>query len=168
MNLNLFLYFCTVEIEEQKDIVSIARLMDTIRDIRKVVRIIFMKKMKSHNIDVTIEMIEVLYILWNKDQINQQEIVDKTNRNKASITSIIDNMTARGLVQRNADPHDRRNNLIALTEEGRMYQMKLAPLLDEVYATFQGSISAQDLDNTTAVLKRLLQGMTCRTAANKE
>ena len=134
--------------------------MDTIRDIRKVVRVHFMKKMKDHKIDVTIEMLEVLYILWDKDYINQQEIVDKTNRNKASITSLIDNMTTRGLVQRNPDPNDRRNNLITLTREGEMYQQKLIPLLEEVYATFQVGISAQELENTTVVLEKILQRMT--------
>ncbi|MCG2793668.1 MAG: MarR family winged helix-turn-helix transcriptional regulator [Weeksellaceae bacterium] len=115
--------------------------------------------MKSHEVDVTIEMIEVLYILWNKDYINQQEIVDKTNRNKASITSLIDNMTARGLVKRNADPTDRRNNLIALTKEGKMYQLKLVPLLEEMYATFQVGLSNNEIENTTFVLQKILRGM---------
>ncbi|MPS74993.1 MAG: MarR family transcriptional regulator [Chryseobacterium sp.] len=127
------------------------------RDIRKAVRTQFMKKMKDHDLDLTIEMLEVLYILWDKDNVNQQEIVDKTNRNKASITSLIDNMNARGLVQRNPDPQDRRNKLISLTEEGEDYQKRLIPLLEEVYAPLLTADLIQEIENTTIKLQIILR-----------
>lgn len=148
-----------MKLERRKDISRITELMDIIRDIRKVMRSHFMKKMKVHNFDVTIEMLEVLYILWSKDNINQQEIVDKTNRNKASITSLIDNMTARALVQRNPDFKDRRSNLIALTNEGRNYQKKLIPLIDEVYQSIQMDITSHELENTINVLHKINKKM---------
>ncbi|SEM45842.1 DNA-binding transcriptional regulator, MarR family [Chryseobacterium taichungense] len=144
-----------MKFEKEKDLARISELMDIIRNVRKAMRSHFMKKMKEHQFDVTIEMLEVLYILWSKDNINQQEIVDKTNRNKASITSLIDNMTARMLVQRIPDPTDRRNNLIALTKEGRNYQEKLIPLLKEVYQSFQMDISSEELENTINVLQKI-------------
>ena len=144
-----------MKLKDQKDIASILSLIDTIRDIRKVVRNHFSKKMKEHHIDVTIEMLEVLHILWEKDNIKQQDIVDKTNRNKASITSLIDNMTARGLVQRNPDPNDRRNNLVALTSEGEAYQQKLIPILKEMYISFQTDVTDEELERTTVVLKKV-------------
>lgn len=90
--------------------------MEVMRDIRKALYLHFSQKVKEYKLDVTMEMLEVLYVLWNKDNVNQQEIVDKTNRNKASLTSLIDNLTNRGLVERKPDPTDRRNNLIVLTD----------------------------------------------------
>jgi len=149
-----------MKVNENQDLSKIIKLLDTIRDIRKVMRTHFQKKMKEHDIDVTIEMLEVLYILWAKDSINQQEIVDKTNRNKASITSLIDNMTRRKLVQRNADPNDRRNNLVALTPEGEKYQKKLKPLLEEFYTSFQVDISSKDMHSTLSVLEKIYQKLT--------
>ncbi|MFT3901890.1 MAG: MarR family transcriptional regulator [Niabella sp.] len=148
-----------MKVEKAENLTRIARLMDTIRDIRKAMRSHFMKKMKGHHIDVTIEMLEVLYILWDKDNINQQEIVDKTNRNRASITSLIDNMAVRGLVQRKPDPTDRRVNLIALTKEGEGYRKKLTPLLEEVYGAFQADISPEELENTINVLHKIYHKM---------
>ena len=133
--------------------------MEVTRDIRKGARQHFMKKMKEHKIDVTIEMLEVLYVLWKKDNINQQVIVSETNRNKASLTSLIDNLTSRGLVQRNSDPTDRRNNLIALTKEGEKYQEKLMPIMAEVYQSLQSDISSQELETAIAVLQKVNQKM---------
>ena len=148
-----------MKIKDSKDLVRISQLMEVTRDIRKGARQHFMKKMKEHKIDVTIEMLEVLYVLWKKDNINQQVIVNKTNRNKASLTSLIDNLTVRGLVQRNPDPTDRRNNLIALTKEGEKYQEKLMPIMAEVYQSLQSDISSQELETAIAVLQKVNQKM---------
>ncbi len=148
-----------MKIKDSKDLVRISELMEVTRDIRKGARQHFMKKMKEHKIDVTIEMLEVLYVLWKKDNINQQVIVSETNRNKASLTSLIDNLTSRGLVQRNSDPTDRRNNLIALTKEGEKYQEKLMPIMAEVYQSLQSDISSQELETAIAVLQKVNQKM---------
>lgn len=135
-----------------------AGLVDLIRNIRKMIRMHFMKKMREHEFDITIEMLEILSILWQKDNINQQEIVDRTNRNKASITSLIDNLAARSLVQRNPDPTDRRNNLIALTKEGQTYQKKLMPVRKEIYEFFD-VLSEEELDSLTQTLHKLYKKM---------
>ena len=148
-----------MKIKDSKDLVRISQLMEVTRDIRKGARQHFMKKMKEHKIDVTIEMLEVLYVLWKKDNINQQVIVSETNRNKASLTSLIDNLTSRGLVQRNSDPTGRRNNLIALTKEGEKYQEKLMPIMAEVYQSLQSDISSQELETAIAVLQKVNQKM---------
>ncbi|HLR49186.1 MAG TPA: MarR family transcriptional regulator [Candidatus Sphingobacterium stercoripullorum] len=144
-----------MKIKEATEIAKIAELMEVMRDIRKALYLHFSQKVKEYKFDVTMEMLEVLYVLWNKDNVNQQEIVDKTNRNKASLTSLIDNLTNRGLVERKPDPTDRRNNLIVLTEQGRSYQEKLIPILDEVYQSFQVDISAEEMSNTVDILNKM-------------
>ena len=72
---------------------------------------------------------------------------------------MIDNLTVRGLVQRNPDPTDRRNNLIALTKEGEKYQEKLMPIMAEVYQSLQSDISSQELETAIAVLQKVNQKM---------
>lgn len=141
-------------IERSKKICELVRV---IKDIRKVMRYYFIKKTKECNLNITIEMLDVLYILWERDHLSQQEIADKTNRNKASLTSIIDNMVARGLIIKHADPNDRRINLIALTKDSDIYQQKLLPILAGVYETFQADVSLQDLESTTEVLQKIYQ-----------
>src|SRR5699024_3785657 len=149
-----------MKIKEQAELKKIASLMEVIRDIRQVMRNHFSQKVKEHDMDVTIEMLETLYVLWKKDGINQQEIVEKTNKSKASVTSLLDNLASRNLIQRNPDPNDRRSNLVALTNEGKSYQKKLIPLLEEVYDSFLQDITPEELENTTKVLDRIYQKMT--------
>lgn len=144
-----------MKIKESEGLVGISELIGVVRDFRKGAKQHFEKKMKERKIDITIEMLEVLYLLWEKDNISQQVIVNNTNRKKSSLTSQLDNLTNRGLVQRNTCPTDRRNNLIALTAEGRAYEQKLMPLMIEFYLSFEGDVSAQELENTIAILKKV-------------
>lgn len=154
------LYVCDMEFNENINVAKMGILMNTIRDIRDMTRNRFMKKMKEHNIDVTIEMLTVFYILWEKDGINQQEIVDKTGKSKATITSLIDNMATRGFVERIASPTDRRSNLVALTEYGKVCQLSLIPLLEEVYQeSFSNVVSGDELDSTITILKAIQKNM---------
>lgn len=146
-----------MKIEETEGLANMVKFMDTLRDIRKVMINLFLLKVKEHNFDVTIEMLEVLYFLWKKDYTNQQEIAEKTNRNKASLTSLIDNLTSRGLVTRKQNPDDRRNNLIILTKEGIAYRAKLMPIFEEVYASLNAAISSQELESTNQVLQKIYQ-----------
>lgn len=118
-------------------------------------RYYFIKKMNECDVNITIEMLDVLYILWERDHVSQQEIADKTNRNKASLTSLIDNMIARGLILKHSDPNDRRINLIALTKEGDRYQQELLPVLAGIYDTFQADVSLEELENATEILKKI-------------
>ena len=146
-----------MKIKESKELAKMVQFMDTLRDIRKVMIVHFTRKMKEHNLDITLEMLEVLFILWEKDNINQQEIVDKTSRKKASLTSLIDNLANRGLVERKQDPGDRRNNLIVLTPEGEAYQEKLIPLMAEVYQSVNVDISDEEFVEVQDILQRLYQ-----------
>lgn len=144
---------------DKEDLEQMVQFMDILRNIRKVMINHFARKVKEYNIDVTIEMLEVLYVLWQCDFINQQEIAEKTNRNKASLTSLIDNLVNRNLVTRRQDPSDRRNNLIVLTQEGVAYQEKLIPMLVEVYESFKIDISSSEMESAIRVLQKLYQKM---------
>lgn len=135
--------------------VSIITLMDTVSELRRTVRQRFMKEMKTHQIDITIEMLEVLRLLWNRDERRQNEIVELTSRNKASITSLVDNLVARGLVVRKSDAKDRRSNLVALTDEGRNYRQRLNPLVTNLYNAVSEEFSEEELGKFTTDLKRI-------------
>ncbi len=76
-------------------------------------------KFRLHDIDLTFEMLQVMACLWKQDGINQQEVSNITVKDKASMTYLIDNLTARKLVYRLEDDKDRRNKLIYLTLTGR-------------------------------------------------
>lgn len=134
---------------------KIMELMETVSDVRRGARYHFLRLMKGKDINLTLEMMEILRLLWNKNQMNQQEIVNKTQRNKASITSLLDNMSRRGLIIRTPDASDKRNNLVSLTEEGRNYRIVLIPILEEMYRNVYEELSEEEIDNAISLLKEI-------------
>ncbi|MEG1554851.1 MAG: MarR family winged helix-turn-helix transcriptional regulator [Rikenellaceae bacterium] len=104
------------------------------------------RNLKKNNIDLTFEMLQIMVHLWKKDGINQQEIATKTFKDKASLTYLINNLTTRGLVFRQEDPIDRRNNNIYLTELGGEYGRKVKPMLQEIYKMASEKIDSSNFD----------------------
>lgn len=109
-------------------------------------------KFRQHDIDLTFEMLQVMACLWKNDGINQQEVSNITVKDKASMTYLIDNLTARRLVYRLEDERDRRNKLIFLTEKGKQMEGQIQPWITEMYSVVNKTITAEQLKTCIKVL----------------
>jgi DNA-binding MarR family transcriptional regulator len=107
-------------------------------ELRDQLRQFMQQKFRDNGIDLTYEMHQIMACLWKKDGINQQELADRTLKDKASMTYLIDNLTKRNLVKRTEDPSDRRSKLIYLTAKGKQLGEKVAPWVVELF-TVAGS-----------------------------
>lgn len=128
-------------------------------ELRNYLRQYVQVKIKDHGLNITFEMLEVMSILWNKDRINQQEIADKTLRDKSSMTYLIDNLVKRNMVIRVEDENDRRNKLIYLTKDGKQLQEQLKPWLNEVYEMATFDVDITDLKNNVAILDQMISNL---------
>ena len=66
------------------------------------------KKFNAAGLKLTIEQWSVLYQLWKKDGMSQQELCLATFRDKPSITRLVDNLEKLQMVKRVPSPADRR------------------------------------------------------------
>ena len=82
------------------------------------------KNFKESGLDITIEQWSVLYQLWKEEGQSQQQLCQRTFRDKPSITRLVDNLEKSKLVKRVASKNDRRSNQIFLTKEGRVLEEK--------------------------------------------
>jgi DNA-binding MarR family transcriptional regulator len=80
------------------------------------------KNFRASGLEITIEQWSVLYHLWKEDCLSQQELCNRTFRDKPSITRLIDNLEKQQLVKRIASATDRRINLVCLTDNARSLQ----------------------------------------------
>ncbi|KAA5119151.1 MarR family transcriptional regulator, partial [Bacteroides fragilis] len=64
--------------------------------------------LKRHNVDMTFEMLQVMNCLWNKQGISQQSLAEKTAKDKACLTNLINNLEKKNWVIRKEGPSDRR------------------------------------------------------------
>mgnify|MGYP006156920967 CR=1 FL=1 len=89
------------------------------------------KNFRLAGLEITIEQWSVLYHLWKQDGLSQQELCNRTFRDKPSITRLIDNLEKQKLVKRMPPKEDRRINLVCLTESAKLLQDKTIELANQ-------------------------------------
>ena len=134
-------------------------LSDSTLSLRLAMKHYMQKKITDQKIDLTFEMLQVLIFLWERGEVNQQQIADKLQKNKASLTSLIDNLSKRNLVERQEDPVDRRNKSVVLTSEGLAYQALFKPILDEFYQALNKDMATGELEKLVGTLKRVIKNL---------
>jgi DNA-binding MarR family transcriptional regulator len=81
-----------------------------------------------HHSDVTPEQWSLLMTLDEKDGISHKELAQRSEKDPANITRLVDQLEKKGLVRRAAHPNDRRSLLLHLTDLGRSAAHTLAPI----------------------------------------
>ena len=109
--------------------------------------------LKRHNVDMTFEMLQVMNCLWNKQGISQQSLAEKTAKDKACLTNLINNLEKKGYVHRKEDLADRRNKLVFLTPEGEEFKEQIRPILDQVYVYAEKIVGIESIETMLSELK---------------
>ena len=76
---------------------------------------------------LTLPQYEVLSTLGVSSCTNQQELAHRLQVTKGNLVGLIDRLTRRGWVERQADPEDRRVNKVSITEAGMDLLRKVWP-----------------------------------------
>ena len=135
------------------NIIHIKALGEAVSNLRDGMRHFVQRRLREQHIDLTFEMLQVINTLAEKGEINQQEIANLLNKDKTSITYLLDNLSKRGLVVRIEDPNDRRNKIIHMTEAGREITDLLAPIVEELHKKASSGLSTDYLKNLTRSLQ---------------
>ena len=115
----------------------------------------FFDKLQENGINITPEQYLVLDILWEKQSLSQQNLADIIQKDKNSVTKIIDSLEKKQLVRRVMDQKDRRINKIELTDEA----IALEKITTEVAINFMNDtikgIDNKDLDSFVNVMRQI-------------
>ena len=119
----------------------------------------FFDKLQENGINITPEQYLVLDILWEKQSLSQQNIADIIQKDKKSVTKIIDSLEKKQLVRRVMDQKDRRINKIELTDEA----IALEKITTEVAINFMNDtikgIDNKDLDSFVNVMRQIKENL---------
>ena len=126
-------------------------------NVSKVMRARLNRQFQQAGHDVTTEQWKILVQLWMQDGQNQQELSEKTEKNKVSTTHLIDGLEKRNLVVRIPDQNDRRVKRIFLTAKGKELQVALTDIARENNEYALQGISPEDLEKCKSVLRQMLQ-----------
>jgi DNA-binding MarR family transcriptional regulator len=116
-------------------------------------------KVRSLELHLTYEMLEVMICLWRQDGVNQQLIADITLRDKSAMTYLVDNLIKRKMITRREDERDRRNKLIYLTAEGRQLQETLQPWVAEMYDRATSGVDTASLAIGKELIERMIKNL---------
>jgi len=103
--------------------------------------------------DVTPGQARALRVVSGYGPIRLSALADRLRIAARSATEVVDALESRGLVQREADPADRRATCVVLTEEGR----RLRGAIDEARRTSTEKRLAMLTDDDRAELTRILR-----------
>jgi len=114
-----------------------------------------MDKFKQYKINLTVEQWVTLKILHEEDGRIQNDLAIVTNRDKTSLTRLINNMEKNGLVVRKSHKEDKRINLVYLTSQGKKMFKKTMPIMDEVIEGIQYGLDKAEIKILIKILKKV-------------
>ncbi|MFI0464329.1 MULTISPECIES: MarR family winged helix-turn-helix transcriptional regulator [Saccharopolyspora] len=88
--------------------------------------------------------------------VNQRSVAATMGLDPSQIVGLIDELEERGLVARTPDPADRRNRLIAATEEGHRVRDEAQELVDQAHSAYFGDLPAEVVAQLRETLGRIV------------
>jgi DNA-binding MarR family transcriptional regulator len=118
------------------------------------------KNFRQSGFEITIEQWSILYHLWKEDCLSQQELCNRTFRDKPSITRLIDNLEKQKLVKRMPSKTDRRINLVCLTDTAREVQETTIELANQTMNEALLGINREEIETVKQVLQKVYDNLT--------
>lgn len=115
---------------------------------------IFARLLKEHGVDqINPAQGRIMFVLWREDGIPIHELARRTRLGKSTLTSMLDRLERAGMLERTADPDDRRRILIRRTMKDKALETLYVQVSEEMTGIwYRGFTDAQIL-----VLERELQ-----------
>lgn len=99
---------------------------------------------------------KVLEHLATNDGCTQQDVARACVMDKSTVTSIVGRMVDAGLIERRAQPHDRRATALFLTQEGRSAADAVLTFGAQVDEVASQAMSPTELEQLTRLLERVI------------
>src|SRR5262245_25291763 len=91
----------------------------------------------------------------SKLELTQTQLVEQTGSSPSAMTSRIDRLEARGLVQRTPDPRDRRATVVRLTPEGSDLVWRALDAVEEAQRGLLAGFTETEQQTLISLLRRL-------------
>jgi DNA-binding MarR family transcriptional regulator len=108
-------------------------------------------------LDITVAQFDALANLFVKDGASQQELATQLLVTKGNVTGLVTRLEERGLVERRADPDDRRTNRLFLTRDGRRIAQRALVIQRDLVESMMRALNAGERETLRALLDRLVE-----------
>ena len=116
-------------------------------------------KLRQMGVPLTPEQFMLIDLLWNHGEMSQQQLADMMQKDKNSVTKLVDAIEKKGFVVRCKNRQDRRSNTLVLTENANQLKpgakQKGIFILDQMLE----GISEDELRSFLSTLRKLNENM---------
>ena len=116
-------------------------------------------KLRQMGVPLTPEQFMLIDLLWNHGEMSQQQLADMMQKDKNSVTKLVDAIDKKGFVVRRKNRQDRRSNTLVLTENANQLKpgakQKGIFILDQMLE----GISEDELRSFLSTLRKLNENM---------
>ena len=117
-------------------------------------------KLRQMDVPLTPEQFMLIDLLWNHGEMSQQQLADQMQKDKNSVTKLVDAIERKGFVVRQQNLNDRRSNTLVLTEKANQLKpgakQKGISILDQILE----GIDEEELRAFLTTLRKLNNNLT--------
>lgn len=121
---------------------------------------IFERLLIENGIEISGGQGRILFILWKNDNLTVSQISEKTSLAVNTVSVVINGMVNKGIVERNINPHNRRQVIISLTEYAKSLQAEYETVSQQMNALFYQGFSEKEQQQFESYLERILETLT--------
>ena len=118
---------------------------------------IFERLLLENGIQISGGQGRILFILWKTDNLTISEISEKTSLAKNTVSVVINGMVNKGIVERNINPHNRRQMIVSLTGYAKSLQEKYEMVSQQMNVLFYQGFSEEEQRQFERYLARILK-----------
>lgn len=114
--------------------------------------------LQQSGLDLTKNQIKVLQLI-HAGMKNQSDLSVITERNKSSLSRIIQSLQRKGFVRKTVDINDKRQLFVELTDKGREKLIEAVPILETNFSKMEHGIDESELEQLKVVLSKILKNV---------
>ena len=118
-------------------------------------------KVKNHflmlikNCNITREQWTIISQLYDADGISQKVLSERTSKDQASVTRMLDTMERKGLIRRDVNLADRRAFSIYLTDSGKELRNRIVPFAEQCLQEATAGFSETEVSALKTLLRKI-------------
>lgn len=118
---------------------------------------IFEKLLQENGIKISGAQGRILFVLWKQDHLTISEISQMTSLAKNTVSIVVSGMVNKGILQRNGNPENRRQVIVALTDYAKSIQEKYETVSQQMNQLFYKGFTAEEQSLFESYLARILE-----------
>lgn len=127
--------------------------------IRQVGERIFLRTLKAHGVEINPAQGRIMFALWQKDGIAINELAQKTQLGKSTLTSMLDRLERMGYIRRMRSENDRRKIIIRRTRKDKTLERVYGKVSEEITGIYYKGFAKGEIDQFEKYLEQILDNL---------